>query len=828
MDTMEGLAVSVRTLGRSWPLVVLPLALLHAAPGSGEKSDRRPGVGAGGVKIAQRPSLGVAPKAAPRPAGTASGFQIAPAGARIAPPRPAATPPPRAAPGEILVQWDSWFAPARRRLTMDRIGAKFRRRGYRNTFEVLALPPGRTVDAAITLLRRTPGVRIAEPNYYVFSSAAVNDPYFKPYQWNFADTGFGIRAETAWNVSRGENVVVAVIDTGVAYENFGGLTAAPDLSGTRFVPGFDFVDYDTHPQDLGGHGTHVAGTLAQSTNNGMGCAGVAHGASIMPVRVLDKDGRGTMDQVASGIRFAVDNGAKVINLSLGGPSGSAALNSAVQYAAGRDVVVIAAAGNNASITVDYPARYPEVIAVGATRFDGQLASYSNYGIDVDVVAPGGDMTLDQNRDGYPDGILQQMPVPNAITMFNLYFMHGTSMATPHVSGIAALVRSRNPQWSAVQVREAIEKTCRDLGAPGKDAVYGYGLVDAAAAVQFIPPDTAPPTAPTGLRSIGTTPDTVSLAWNVSADNVAVVGYRVYRGGVFAATVAGPAFVDTKRAPATSYHYYVVAYDAADNVSAFSNDVTVTTPPLFVPTPDTTPPSAPTGLVATAVTAGSLTLIWNPAWDNVGVTGYRIYRNAAAVANTAGTTFADSGLTPASSYDYVVVAVDAANNVSVASEPLRLMTSAAPPVVAGGAFDFEDGTTQGWRTLSTRASVDNRNVVARSGSRSLGIQLYGVSTRSKAVVSVNFPSGAASPRAGQTLSLWLYQPIGSRFQARAVLYDAGSTPHYSDYVDLSSGGWTQLKIPLPAYFNGTASRLDLQIGTSLLTSSGTIHLDNVGW
>jgi serine protease len=771
--------LSVWAFGRVWPLLVLSLALLLTQGGS----------------YGETPRLAVAR--------------------------------PQAAPGEILVQFDRNFAPTGRRVALDRIGARFRRRGYLNTFEVVSVPAGQSFDAALARLRRTPGVKIAEPNYYVYASATVNDPFFRPYQWNLADTGYGIHAETAWNTSVGSGVTVAVVDTGVAYENYGTLKAAPDLAGTTFVPGFDFVDYDTHPQDENGHGTHVTGTLAQTTNNGIGCAGVAFGAKIMPVRVLDKDGSGTMDQVASGIRWAADNGAKVINLSLGGPSGSAALLSAVQYAASKDVVVVAAAGNKSSAMLEYPAFYPETIAVGATRFDGQLAAYSNYGPDVDVVAPGGDLKVDQNHDGYPDGILQQMPVPGAVTTFNLYFMQGTSMATPHVAGIAALVRSRHPEWSAALVRDAIEKTCRDLGLPGKDGTYGYGLVDAAAAVQYAPPDTTAPTPPNTLKVTDATPDTVSLTWNASTDNVGVAGYRLYRNAQPAVSLSATTFVDTGRAAGTTYQYYVVAYDAAGNVSGASNSVTATTQPIVIPQ-DTTPPSTPRDLSTIALTPGSVSLTWSASTDDTGVARYDISRNGVVVGSSTGTTYTDSTVEPATDYAYTVVAIDPSHNPSSPSSVLFVNTPSPAPPPDNGIFSFEDGTLQGWRSLNSHAVLSNTTAIAYTGQRALRVGLGAVSLRSKAALTATIPGGTPAPVGGQTIRLRMFEPSNARLQARAVAYDARSNPLYGQWVALTPNGWREFTVEVPGYAAGAVQKIDIQLGTSSGVFTGDAFLDAVTW
>jgi serine protease len=281
------------------------------------------------------------------------------------------------------------------------------------------------------------------------------------------------------------NVIVAVLDTGVAYEDFANFQRAPDLANTLFTPGHDFVNNDEHANDDDGHGTHVAGTLAQSTDNSIGTAGIAFDCNIMPVKVLSRRGAGSYTNIADGIYFAADNGADIINMSLGGASDSTTLRNAVAYAYDQGVTIICAAGNEyeEGNTPSYPAAYDEYcIAVGGTRFDQTRAYYSNTGDYLDLVAPGGDLYIDQNGDGYDDGILQQSFGTNPKD-WGYWFYEGTSMTAPHVSGIAALLVS-NGVTSPDAVREALQNTARDLGLAGWDQEYGWGLVDAYAALNY--------------------------------------------------------------------------------------------------------------------------------------------------------------------------------------------------------------------------------------------------------------------------------------------------------------------------------------------------------
>jgi serine protease len=394
-------------------------------------------------------------------------------------------------PDEVVVKFADTLDAATRTTVILAVGAEWKETGWGGHFDVLRVTAGE-VERIVALLNAQTGIEFAEPNYLYYAFATANDTYHFPYQWNMYNYGElsngvpsnnGIQAHGAWDTTTGANTTVAVVDTGVAYETFGSFVLAPDLAGQTFVSPFNFINNTTHANDDNGHGTHVTGTIAQRTNNNMGCAGVAYNARIMPVKVLNSAGSGTLTAIANGINYATDHGANVINMSLGGSSGSSALQAAVDYAWNHGVVLCAATGNNGTGTISYPARYTNCIAVGATRFDGNRASYSQWGTGIDVVAPGGYTSLDQNGDGYGDGILQQT-FSGSPSNFGYYFFQGTSMATPHVAAVAALVKSKHPSYTNAQVRSAIESTCKDKGTAGWDNKYGWGIVNAAAAVNF--------------------------------------------------------------------------------------------------------------------------------------------------------------------------------------------------------------------------------------------------------------------------------------------------------------------------------------------------------
>lgn len=386
-------------------------------------------------------------------------------------------------PNEILVK----FKPGLSDKELDNINSKCEASVLYTSpyagFKTLKVPKTKTVEEMIDIYSKNPNVEYAVPNYVMYAAMVPNDPYYEPYQWNFKPPN-GINVTDAWDISTGTGVIVAVIDTGIA-------SNAPDLSETNFVQGYDFINYDNDPADDNGHGTHVAGTIAQSTNNGIGVAGVAYGCTIMPVKVLDASGSGTLSQLVDGIYYASGKNsqykADVISMSLGFPTSVTAkklrpLLSALDYAYSQGIVIVAAAGNDATSTVCYPAAYDKCIAVGATRYDGTRPYYSNYGSALDIMAPGGDMSVDQNQDYKPDGILQNTLADTSDT-FDYYLYQGTSMATPHVSGVAALLIA-NGVTGPENVRQAMQSTAKDMGATGWDSGYGWGIVDAYKALTY--------------------------------------------------------------------------------------------------------------------------------------------------------------------------------------------------------------------------------------------------------------------------------------------------------------------------------------------------------
>ena len=416
----------------------------------------------------------------------------------------------------------------------DQVVVRFKGRGD-STVEV---PKRLGVRATVRALRKNPAVKYAAPNHIASISApgfvpgdsgSLTRPTRRPTgtpqpgngmppptgtlggwmerQWNFLPyekrgaaqpiSPGGIDAIMAWrNLRRagrpgGRGVTVAVVDTGVAYRDFGRrFRRNPDFGPNQFVPGWDFVADNPLPLDRNGHGTHVAGTIAQKTNNAIGLTGLAYGAKIMPIRVLDGRGNGTSDRIAAGIRWAVDNGAQVINTSFNFGCGDRVPNvmAAIRYAFRKGVVTVASVGNAQSETcVSPPATSPHAIGVGGTTEGGCLGEYSLAGPGLDLTAPGGGNPLPgigcEGTGGRP--IYQMTMVGGDRRRFGFperYF--GTSMAAAHVSGVAALVIAsrvlgRKPTPTALARR--LKATARPPRAPVRTAGYGAGILDAGAA-----------------------------------------------------------------------------------------------------------------------------------------------------------------------------------------------------------------------------------------------------------------------------------------------------------------------------------------------------------
>ena len=418
-------------------------------------------------------------------------------------------------PGEVIVK----YAPGTDR--SERAGVQ----GQTGTGQAEPLPgesrkleilDGETVRETVSELRSDPNVEYAVPNYVAHASAFFpNDPGpgtggqpgdWARFQWNFFGPA-SINAPDAWQLAAaagapgGKGALVAVLDTGVAYQTRRRYKKAPDLSSKTFVRGYDFVADDRYANDLNGHGTHVAGTIAERTNNGSGLTGLAYGVKIMPLRVLNSQGEGDAAAISRAIRYAGRKHVDVINLSLEFDSSVTAsqipdIVRAVHYAHRKGSVIVAAAGNQADTAVAYPARTLHVISVAATTEHQCQAEYSNSGRGLDVAAPGGGYDA-PNQDN-PADIRNCDPNTGGRDIFQQTFIRGyrkfgfpsdyegTSMASPHVAATAALLIATGrlgPDPTPDAVEHRLEESSRDLGPVGYDERYGFGLIDAAAALR---------------------------------------------------------------------------------------------------------------------------------------------------------------------------------------------------------------------------------------------------------------------------------------------------------------------------------------------------------
>jgi type VII secretion-associated serine protease mycosin len=351
------------------------------------------------------------------------------------------------------------------------------------------------------------------------------DP-FRTRQWALDATSF----ERSWPTTDGSGVVVAVVDSGVQANH-------EDLAG-RVLDGWDAIaNRAGGTTDPNGHGTHVSGIIAAVAGNDKGIAGAAPGVRILPVRVLGASGSGYRSDVLEGIIWAADQGADVINLSIGGSGGTSTYQSAISYAVDKGAVVVAAAGNEAQRgnAPSYPAAFPEAIAVASTTSSGARSSFSNYGSYVDIAAPG-------------SGV-------HSTTPSGYESWSGTSMATPYVSAAAALVAARHPHLSPTQIRDLLERSADDLGDPGRDDYFGAGLVDPAGALSLAGPlspsnpvPSAPPVSTPPVPSVPPSPEpsapsgywVVGAGGQVQAFGSAPALGDASRLALSAATVAGAA------------------------------------------------------------------------------------------------------------------------------------------------------------------------------------------------------------------------------------------------------------------------------------------------
>ena len=389
---------------------------------------------------------------------------------------------PRFVPGRILVRPKSGLAETNFAGKLRNYGAEHHRMLRHSNVRVVTVEEGEA-GVVLAALQCDPDIEFAERDYLAQAAFLPNDPsVVSGDAWHLSR----IQAGQAWDFTTGlSNAVVAVLDSGIN-------PAHPDLLG-QVLPGYDFVNEDDDPSDDFGHGTAVAGAVAAAGNNGIGVAGVAYSCRVLPVKVLDASGFASYSCIAQGIRYAVDQGARVINLSIVGSESSDTLQDAVNHAWSNNAVIVAAAGNNADAVPQYPAACDHVVGVSATEPDDSLAWFSSYGNTVTLAAPGDDIWTIQNHASEPYGAWR-----------------GTSFASPIAAGVAALVAAENPSLSNTQIVAILEQTADDIGEVGCDTSFGHGRVNAGRAVYAaslepgaLPPQT--PTSPTVIQVINDDP-----------------------------------------------------------------------------------------------------------------------------------------------------------------------------------------------------------------------------------------------------------------------------------------------------------------------------------
>jgi serine protease len=472
-------------------------------------------------------------------------------------------------------------------------------------YTVLKVAPGKELGQLRKL--RDKGKKVSL-NFVVRKFSTPDDTFFSPYQWNMS----AVQAEQAWDITTGSGVTVAVLDTGLSSGGPDGIACV--------VGGKNIIDGSTNVADGDGHGTHVSGTIAQTTNNAAGVAGLAHGACIMPVKVLDDSGSGTDADVAEGIAWAIANGARVLNMSLGYPAeyslsdfaGSASYNA---LDAANDNVTIAVASGNDGATggVSYPASHPNTLSVGATGFDNAIAPYSNQGNDLDIVAPGGNTGVDLNGDGYGDGILQETRLLSQGSMkWGYYFFQGTSMATPHVAAAAALLISANTSLDRAGVLSKLQSSAIDLGAPGKDSVFGHGLIQTADSLA----GTAVSTNQSPIASFTADCDTSFLCRfaSTSTDDGSIDNHRWNFGD-------DTDLLDTA-APSVD-HQYTAAGDYTISLTVTDNEGASSTTSQLITLVGAAPTGAPTIYSVNDNADGSATIDWN--YNDLTATEFQIER-----------------------------------------------------------------------------------------------------------------------------------------------------------------------------------------------------------
>jgi thermitase len=535
-------------------------------------------------------------------------------------------------------------------------GGRARAIGQSGLF-IIDLPPQASETAVAQQLARNPQLKFAELDRRLKPGFASNDPYVGS-SWHLAKIG----ATTAWDSAQGVGITVAVLDTGVTGSH-------PDLV-NQMVPGWNVAKNSSNTADVMGHGTWVAGALAATLNNGIGVAGVAGKARIMPIQIADDStGMASYSSMTQGIIYAADHGARIANLSYVGTLASSTILSAAQYMKGKNGLVFVAAGNQGA--QESWSSTTSLIPVSATNSSDQLASFSSWGSYVSISAPGDGIYTTTGSSGYTTG-------------------WGTSFATPVAAGVAALVMSAKPGLSGGQVESILFSTAADLGANGRDSQFGYGRVNAAGAIAAAmgtsstsppPADTTAPTAAIAAPLAGSTVSGLVPVDVSASDNVGVSKVELRVNGAVVATDTGSPFAfswDSTRVANGSANLQAVAYDAAGNAGASTTTtVSVSNTTVAPPPPsssDTTPPSVTILNPTSSVVTSNFVTVSSGASDNAGAAGITqsLYINGVLKSTASGGSMSyrwNTRKLGAGTYTLQVVARDQAGNAATTAKQI---------------------------------------------------------------------------------------------------------------------------------------------------------------
>jgi thermitase len=544
--------------------------------------------------------------------------------------------------GRILVMPRAGLSEAEFAKALAPHGGKGKKIGQ-SDLHVVELPANASEKAVVERLNRHPHIKFAELDRLVTPNFVSNDPYMGS-EWHLNKVG----ATTAWDTTQGAGVIIAILDSGVDGTH-------PDLA-PQMVPGYNFYDNNTNTADANGHGTAVAGVAAAATNNALGVAGVAGQARIMPVRIADANAYAYYSTIAKGVTYAADNGARVVNCSYGGVAGSATIQSAAQYLKNKGGLMFVSAGNNGIDENIAPTT--TMIAVSATDQNDYRTGWSSYGNFVSMAAPG--ITYTTSRGGSYDN------------------WQGTSFSSPLAAGVAALMMAAKPSLGSADIEKLMFSTAVDIGAAGRDIYYGYGRVDAAAAVQAVvnttvAVDTQAPAVsisnPIAYASVtGVVPVNVSATDNVG---VARVELKVNGSTVSVDSAAPFAFSwDSAGVPNGMANLVAYAYDAAGNVTASSTVAVNVANGTTLVAKDTTAPKVKIANPVSGKVSGNVA-VSSSAEDDSGAAGITqwIYIDGTLVATGKGSSLAYNWNTRKASkgtHTIAVTARDAAGNTSTTS------------------------------------------------------------------------------------------------------------------------------------------------------------------